>query len=442
MFLHLTDEVPEYNLLSTQWYSSFNQPMSWTGNSSGFWNRNRWLLWTAGVVVGVVLFASFMSRGEVVPVRAGVAQRTTIRSVVSTNGKVEPVVNFEAHAPVGTTVKKLLVREGEHVKQGQLLLQMNDVEARSEAARAMSQMRSAQADLGAVQSGGNREELLTLDSNLAKARTARNTAQRNLEALQRLQKDGAASPGEVKAAEDQLQRANADVTLLEQKQKGRYSSPEIARVEAQKSEAQAAYEAAEDALRQLNVRAPFSGIVYSLPVLEGAYVNPGDLVLQEADLSKVRVRAFVDEPDVGRLVGGDPIEITWDALPGRIWHSRVTLIPALIKLHGTRNVGETTCVVDNPDLKLLPNVNVGVTIVTAEHHDVLTVPREAVHQEDSRTYVYQIQNDELSRRDVQTSISNLTQVEVTGGLPDNALVALAPLNSKPLRNALAVRVVH
>jgi HlyD family secretion protein len=165
-------------------------------------------------------------------------------------------------------------------------------------------------------------------------------------------------------------------------------------------------------------------------------------VLQEADLSKVRVRAFVDEPDVGRLVGGDPIEVTWDALPGRIWHSSVTMIPSLIKLHGTRNVGETTCVVDNPDLKLLPNVNVGVTIVTAEHHDVLTVPREAVHQEDSRNYVYQILNDELSRRDVQTSISNLTQVEVTGGLPDDALVAMAPLNSKSLRNGLAVRVVH
>jgi HlyD family secretion protein len=416
--------------------------MSWTGNSSGFWNRNRWLLWTAGIVVGVVLLASFMSRGEVVPVRAATAQRTTIRSVVSTNGKVEPIDNFEAHAPVGTTVKKLLVKEGDHVKQGQLLLQMNDVDARSEAARALAQMRSAQADLGAVQSGGNQEELLTLDSNLSKARTTKNTAQRNLDALQRLQKNGAASPGEVKTAEDQLQRAAADVTLLEQKQRSRYSSPEIARVEAQKSEAQAAYEAAEDALRQLNVRAPFGGIVYSLPVFEGAYVRPGDLVLQEADLSKVRVRAFVDEPDVGRLVRADPIEITWDALPGRIWHSTVTVIPALIKLHGTRNVGETTCVVDNPDLKLIPNVNVGVTIITAEHHAVLTVPREAVHQEDSRTYVYQIQNDELSRRDVQTSISNLTQVEVTGGLPDNALVVLAPMNSKPLRNGLAVRVVH
>jgi HlyD family secretion protein len=416
--------------------------MSWTGNNSGFWSRNRWLLWTAGIVVGVVLLASFMSRGEVVPVRAAMAQRSAIRSAISTNGKVEPIENFEAHAPVGTTVKKLLVREGEHVKQGQLLLQMNDVEARTAAARALAQIRTAQADLNAVESGGNHEELLTLDSHLSKARTERDAAKRNLEALKRLQNEGAASSGEVKTAEDQLQRAQADLTLLEQKQKGRYSSPEIARVEAQKSEAQAAYEAAEDALRQLNVRAPFSGIVYSLPVLQGAYVNPGDLVLQEADLSKVRVRAFVDEPDVGRLVGTNPIEVTWDALPGRIWHSTVSMTPALIKLHGTRNVGETTCVVDNPDLRLLPNVNVGVTIITAEHRAVLTVPREAVHQEDSRTYVYQIQNDELLRRDVQTSISNLTQVEVTAGLPDNVLVALAPLNSKPLRNGLAVRVVH
>jgi HlyD family secretion protein len=416
--------------------------MSWTGNSSGFWYRNRWLLWTAGIVAGVVLFASFMSRGEVVPVRAAVALRTTIRSVVSTNGKVEPIESFEAHAPVGTTVTQVLVREGDHVKKGQLILQMNDVGARSAAAQALAQIRSAEADLGAVQRGGNREELLTLDSALVKARTAHDAAQRNLEALRRLQKDGAASPGEVRTAEDQLERANADLTLLEQKQKGRYSSPEIARVEAQRHEAQAAYDAAEDALRQLNVRAPFSGIVYSLPVLQGAYVNPGDLVLQEADLSKVRVRAFVDEPDVGRLIGGEPIEVTWDAMPGRIWHSAVTMTPAVIKLHGTRNVGETTCVVDNPDLKLLPNVNVGVTIITAEHHDVLTVPREAVHQEDSRTYVYQIQNDELVRRDVQTSISNLTQVELTAGLSDNVLVALAPLNSKPLRGGLAVRVVH
>jgi HlyD family secretion protein len=413
-----------------------------TNSNANFIARHRWILTTIAIVAAVVFLASFMSREPAVPVRAVTAQRGTIRSVVSTNGKVEPLQNFEAHAPVGTTVNKILVREGDHVKKGQLLMQLNDTEARSQAARAQAQVRSAEADLSAIQKGGNREEVLTLESQITKARTDSDTAQRNLDALRRLRQQGAASPGEVKNAEDQLKRANADLNLLLQKQKDRYSQPEIARVEAQKSEAQAAFAAAEDRLNQLNIRAPFDGVVYSLPVQQGAYLNPGDLVLQEADLSKVRVRAFVDEPDVGRLAPGDKIEVTWDALPDRTWEGIVSVIPAVIKLHGTRNVGETTCVVDNKDFKLLPNVNVGVTIITAEHRDVLTVPREAVHQDDSKAYVYQIVNNELQRTYLQTSVSNLTQVEVAGGLPENALIALGPLNSKPLRNGLAVKVVH
>ncbi len=414
-----------------------------TNGSTSFVTRHRWIVTTIAIVAAVILLASFMSRDPAVPVRAVSAQRGTIRSVVSTNGKVEPLQNFEAHAPVGTTVKKILVKEGDQVKKGQLLVQLNDADARSQAARAQAQVQSSEADLNAVQKGGNREEVLTLESQITKAHTDCDTAQRNLDALRRLREQGAASPGEVKNAEDQLKRANADLNLLLQKQKDRYSQPEIARVEAQKSQAEAALAAAEDNLNQLNIRAPFDGVVYSLPVQLGAYLNPGDLVLQEADLSKVRVRAFVDEPDVGRLAPGDKIEVTWDALPGRSWEGAVSVIPAVIKLHGTRNVGETTCVVDNKDFKLLPNVNVGVTIITAEHRDVLTVPREAVHQDDdNKTYVYQIVNNELQRRYVQTSISNLTQVEVTGGLPENALVALGPLNSKPLRNGLAVKAVR
>jgi HlyD family secretion protein len=412
-----------------------------TNNNASFVTRHRWIATTLVIVVAIVLFAS-LSRDPAVPVRAVSAQRGIIQSVVSTNGRVEPLQNFEAHAPVGTTVKRILVKEGDYVKQGQLMVQLNDAEARSQAARAKAQVLSAAADSSAVEKGGNREEVLTLDSQILKARTDADTAQRNLDALRKLRQQGAASPGEIKNAEDQAKRANADLNLLLQKQKNRYSQPEIARVEAQKSEAQAASAAAEDVLSQLNIRAPFNGVVYSLPVLLGAYLNPGDLVLQEADLSKVRVRAFVDEPDVGRLAPGDRINVTWDAMPERTWQGTVSVIPAIIKLHGTRNVGETTCVVDNRDFKLLPNVNVGVTITTAEHRDVLTLPREAVHQEDSKAYVYQIIDNELQRRDVQTSISNLTQVEVTGGLTENALVALGSANSKPLRNGLAVKVVH
>jgi HlyD family secretion protein len=416
--------------------------MAMSSTQPGFLGRKRWLLWAAGIVVAVTLLASFMSRGDVVPVRVATVDRSTIRSIVSTNGKVEPLQSFESHAPVGTTVKKLLVKEGQHVKKGQLLAQLDDAEASSQAARAFAQVRAAQAEVSAVRRGGNREEVLTLESQLVKARTLYDTAQRNLEALQRLQQNGAASPGEVKQAQDQLGAADADLKLLQQKKGQRYSQPEVDRVEAQQTEAESAYEATENVLRQLNIRAPFDGIVYSLPVHQGSYVNPGDLVLQEADLSKVLVRAYVDEPDVGRLAQGQHIELTWDAVPGRTWQGSVTTIPSTVKLLGTRNVGETTCVVDNQDLRLLPNINVGVTIVTAEHHGALTVPREAVRLDENKKFVYQIVNDELQRRDIQTSISNLTQVEVTGGVTEKALLALASTNSKPLHEGLAVKVIR
>src|SRR5580693_47751 len=144
-----------------------------TKSNASFVARHRWIVTTIAIVAAVVLLASFMSREPAVPVRAVNAQRGTIRSVVSTNGKVEPLQNFQAHAPIGTTVKRLLVKEGDHVKKGQLLLQLDDAEAHSQAARALSQVRSAQAMISAIEGGGNGEEVLTLESQLAKGRTDR-----------------------------------------------------------------------------------------------------------------------------------------------------------------------------------------------------------------------------------------------------------------------------
>lgn len=416
--------------------------MAQNGRNRGFFSRRPWIAWALGAVIAVVLLASFASRDDSVPVLAATVSRGTIRSVISTNGKVEPVQNFEAHAPIGTTVKRLLVKEGAHVKKGQLLAELDAASARSQAAQAQAQVRAAEADVSALQHGGTQEEVMTLDAQLIKARADREAAQRNLDALNRLQQTGAASPGEVRNAQALLTSADTQVKLLESKQTKRYSSPEIARVQAQRSEAESAYAAAQDVLSQLVIHAPFDGVVYSLPVRQGAYVNPGDLVVQEADLSKVLVRSFVDEPDIARLSPGEKIELTWDAMADRQWSGAVSTVPAAVKLHGSRNVGETTCIVDNPDFKLLPNINVGVTIVTAEHQNVLTVPREALRQDDDNPYVFQIVNNELMRRSVQTSISNLTQAEITGGVPEGAQVARGSTNAKPLHDKLPVKVVH
>jgi HlyD family secretion protein len=375
-----------------------------------------------------------------VKVRAVTVQRGPIRSVVSTNGKIEPVQNFEAHAPISTTVKLLLVKEGDHVRKGQMLLQLDDADIRAQAARARAQVKAAQANQSSLQAEGTHEEVLTLSAQLVKARSALAAAQRNLDALRRLQQEGAASPGEVRQAEDALQSAQADLTLIEQKQKGRYSTPEAARIEAQAEEAQAAYDAAEDALRKSSVRAPFDGMVYSLPVKQGAFVQAGELLLQEADLSRVLVRAFVDEPDVGRLQVGQKVEITWDAIQGRVWTGTVNTVPATVKLRVSRNVGEATCVVDNKDLRLLPNVDVGVTIVTAEHSDVLTLERDALRIDEAKPYVYRIVGNHLKHQTIEFSLQNLTRVEITSGLSAGDSVAL-PAEDKPLFDGVAIKVV-
>src|SRR6266852_4802016 len=144
--------------------------MAQNGKRAGFLARRGWVVWAGGAIVAVVLLASFASRDDSVPVMAATVSRSTIRSVISTNGKIEPVQNFEAHAPVGTNVKAVLVKEGDHVKKGQLLVELDAANARSQAAQALAQVRASEADVNAVERGGTQEEVLTFRAQLVKAR--------------------------------------------------------------------------------------------------------------------------------------------------------------------------------------------------------------------------------------------------------------------------------
>lgn len=404
--------------------------------------RLTWII-LIGLILAVVLLAAFVSlRRAKVAIRVGTTEIGTITASISTNGKIEPIQNFEAHAPVATTVTNVYVQQGDWVKAGQPLLQLQDADAQAQAARAEAQLRGAQADLSAVSSGGTQEEVLTTRNALTKALADRDAAERNLEAVQRLLQSGAASQSEVNAARNQLKVADANVQLLQQKLKDRYSAPEIGHVEAQQAEAKASLAAANQLLRNSNIIAPFAGMAYSLPVKQGSFVNAGDLLIQLADLHKVRVRAFVDEPEIGRLRKGQLVEVTWDALPGRVWKGEVETLPTVIVQRNTRNVGEVTCIVDNSDLRLLPNTNVTVAVIVERQENVLTVPRESIHQDAAGRYVFQVVDGELRRRDVQTAVADLTRVQVTSGLSDRAVLALGAINSQSLAAGMPVKVVN
>lgn len=405
-----------------------------------FLERNHLLI--AAAVVALFLFSGWMMRRGVVAVRAEKVIRQPISSFISTNGKVEPVQNFEAHAAAASSVKRVLVNEGDHVKAGQVLVQLDDADARAQAAKALAELRAAQADLHAVEVGGTQEEVLTERSELVKAQAERDAAQRNLQAVRRLQQSGAASPAEVEAATNRQQKADADVHLIESKLAGRFSTPEVEKVQASTQEAQAAYAAAQEVLRNSRITAPFTGTIYQLRVKTGSYVNAGDLILQMANLNNIVVRAFVDEPDIGRLAKDEKVQVTWDAVPGRTWEGKLTRIPAAITTVGSRAVGEVTCEIPNADHKLLPNINVNVSIVTSQRESVLTVPREAVHDFDGRHVVYEIENGKIKAQDVETGTSNLTRVEILSGIAEGTQIALGASNAQPLHNGMEVKVVE
>jgi len=392
-------------------------------------------------ILAVIGLAAFISRhkGEV-PIRYDRATKQDLVTSISTNGKVEPIENFEPHAPAPTTVRKIYVREGQKVRAGDLLMQLDDADVRAAAAKAMAQMKAAEADQSAVQSGGTHEEVLTTRSDLVKAEVDRDAAQKNYDALQQLAKTGAAAPSEVREAATRLANAETQLKLVQQRQHDRYSRPEVNRVEAQIEQARANYAAAQDQLKHTEIRAPFDGTVYSIPIKQGEYVKEGELLIELANLRRVQVRAFVDEPELGKLAVDQPVAIAWDALPGKSWHGEITQMPYTVTTYGTRNVGQVLCGVDNDDGRLLPNINVTATVSIANKRDIVTVAREALHDDENGRFVYVIKDGHLDRQPVEAGIANNTRIEITRGLEPGQLVALNTLNSSDaLRPGLEVR---
>src|SRR6185369_3512509 len=256
------------------------------GLTNGQNSRGRTWIYIVAILVVVVLVSAFMSlRPRRIRVTVVKPMRQDIKRTISTNGKVEPIQNFEAHAPIATTVRKILVHEGQKVKQGQLLFQLDDAAARAQLAKAEAQLKAAEVGSLSVKQGGSTEEVLNRQADLTKAQAELDASTRNLDAVKRLQQKGAASQDEVLAAQQRFSKAQADVNLLNQKTGNRYSPAERSRSAADVADARAAVAAAQQMIEDSNIRAPFDGTIYAVPVRQGAWVNAGDLLIQEADLS-------------------------------------------------------------------------------------------------------------------------------------------------------------
>jgi HlyD family secretion protein len=402
----------------------------------------RWLWLGAGIILVLVYFSARALTRERLPVRLAPVVRAPLASTLSTNGRVEPDVSCPYTSPIATTVKAVFVQPGDHVPKGKLLIVLDDAEARARLASAEDAIKTAEATLEAVTHNGTLEQRQAAAAQINRDKLDFAQAQQNLDALVHLNATGAASAAEVTAARQQLASAQGNLNAAEQSAKDRYSGADLARAQAALADAEASAAAARDVVAKTQYRAPIAGTVYTLDARPGEFAEAGKTLLQMADLSHEHVRAYFDEPDIGKLEIGQPIQIKWNAKPGEVWRGHITRTPITVVDYTTRTVGEVLIAIDSGNDQLLPQTNVTVTVTTSTQTDVLSIPREALYAESGRPYVFKVANGTLHRTWVATGITNLTQAAILSGLEAGDEVATGTTSGQPLQEDIPIKRVQ
>ncbi len=411
--------------------------------------RNRIILFLALAAVARVILVRLSGRQPVAKISAVTPVRENLVSSISSNGKVEPIAPYVVRAQLDTFIEKISGVEGQAVRKGQLLLELNVKDATAQLAEARAKLLRAEDDLRAAKAGGRSDDAARTEGALATAVAQRDRLQRNHDALVRLIAQQAATKDELAANDLELGKAEAQVKQLtaakQEFERGVRldANRSVLQVEQLRSEVAAL----EEKVRDGRIVAPWDGTLYSLPVKAGEHVKVGDLLAEMADLHKVRVRAFIDEPELGGLETGEQVRITWDALPNRTWTGKTQVIPKQVVQRQARSVGELLCEVNNDKLELLPNINVSVRINSRERINVLTVPRGAVEAQGGRRFVFVVLRNTLGvgkatleKREIHVGIADATNYEVLSGLQEGEMVALP--GDVDLKDGMPVKIVN
>jgi len=394
----------------------------------------RLLLGATGVALLVVLFVWIGRRAPVPGVGVVKVARQDLTETVSTNGKVEAINPAVLRAELNAFVLEVEATEGKPVHAGQALLKLDTSDAEAELARTRQTLLDAQEALRAARAGGKADDVAQVEADLHKAQAEAERLRSEQGALERLAARQAATPDEV--SQNRLALTRAELTLKQvtaRRDEMRRSAGLAAQsAQLQVERAQAAITSLEKKVKQGNLVAPIEGLLYLIPVHVGDYVHTGDLLAEIGSLAHLRVRAFVDEPELGPVAPGQHVLIGWDALPNLTWEGTTDQVPKTVVPRGTRSVGEVLCSVDNASQNLLPNANVTVTILVRQSRNALVVPRGAVRDDGSRRFVYVVgdgsgigsSTQTIHRRDVRLGISNASSFEVLQGLKEGDEVAL------------------
>ncbi len=351
-------------------------------------------------------------------------ERTTLVSTLSTNGKVEPFEWEAMRAERPGIIASVAVRDGQTVSKDETIATISDPSLETEMEATEARVAEARADLSVLESGGKPAELSDIESSLKQSHLELEQQRKDAAALDRLAAKQAATRVEADAARQKVLQTEATIEGLEQRRQSLVAKTDLEVARARLQDAEAAMRLARERAAQSVLRAPLAGAIYGLVARPGAYVNAGDLLANVGQLDRLRVRLYVDEPELGRVAEQQPVSIAWDALPGKQWNGVVERMPSAIQPLGTRQVGEVICLIANPQHELIPGTNVDATIRTAVVENALVIPKETLRRDTQGTYVYRLESDTIERRAVKIGVSSIGQVQVTEGLAAADAVAL------------------
>jgi HlyD family secretion protein len=247
--------------------------------------------------------------------------RENLSSVVSTNGKVEPVSPVSFRARFSDIRQRVYAVEGQQVKRGQLMLfALDDNGNQAQLAQARADLAAQEEALRVAKAGGHASQVAKAAADLQKAQASPDQLHRDNETLDKLvarkprprrigTESADADPGRSRRSIAEKVKA----TLEQQAQ-----LDQGARRAAGGTRAREVRDL-EEKVASAHGAAPFDGTLYSLPIHQGRFREGGRLLAEMADLHHVRIRAFIDEPELGQIDVNQPVEILWDAHPDRVW---------------------------------------------------------------------------------------------------------------------------
>jgi HlyD family secretion protein len=392
--------------------------------------RKKWYLLAAASVIvvggGFGIAAALRPNNTIDPSKlANVTRGDLARSVVAT-GKIEPLVKVEVKSKASGIVEKILADYGDHVKAGQILVELDKEQLRARVAEARANLQAAQA---AVESAQATYERNKVDAEGPDIPFLKSTVERN----RKLAADGVVSASTLDDAEKAYQLA-----LNKQMSAQRYlavSRAEIARSKAQVAQMQAALDSAEEDLRNSTIVSPMDGLVLSRDVEVGDAVSSililgseATLVMTLGDVSEVYVKGKVDEADISKVYLGQRSRIVVESLKDKKFEGKVTKISPMGVEKDNVTTFEVKVSIQNPTGELKANMTANAEIILEEKQNVLQLPEAAVvYDKDRHTFVEVPAPGTKTGKQklpVKLGISNGVKTELISGLKEGQQVVL------------------